>query len=87
MAVATDAFWVGHFCVELGDFVSNRAHLCRTKHLFVQLDTLASNEFYDTYPYPKFNGNLRGIGAIRFHRKLLCPLLLTWFNFNPSMDK
>ena len=31
-----------------------------------------------------------GIPYLRLHRycsSLLCPLLLTWFNFNPSMDK
>ena len=30
MAMSTDAYWVGHFCVEPGIFVLNRAFLCRT---------------------------------------------------------
>ena len=30
MAMSTGACWAGHFCVEPGIFVSNRAFLCRT---------------------------------------------------------
>ena len=30
IAMATDACWVGHFCVEPSFFVLNHAFLCRT---------------------------------------------------------
>ena len=36
----------GHFCVELGIFVSNRAFLCRTMHFAVEPGFFVSNEYY-----------------------------------------
>ena len=36
MAMSTDACWGGHFCVEQGIFVSNRAFLCQTMHFAVE---------------------------------------------------
>ena len=36
MAMSTGACWGGHFCVEPGIFVSNRAFLCRTMHFGVE---------------------------------------------------
>ena len=36
MAMLTDECWGGHFCVEPGIFVSNRAFLCRTMHFAVE---------------------------------------------------
>ena len=45
MAMSTEACWGGHFCVEPGIFVSNRAFLCRTMHFAVERGFFVSNEF------------------------------------------
>ena len=50
MAMSTGACWGGHFCVEPGIFVSNRAFLCRTMHFAVEPGFFVSNECYNTYP-------------------------------------
>ena len=47
MALSTDACWGGHFCVEPGIFVSNRAFLCRTMHFAVEPGFFVSNECYN----------------------------------------
>ena len=47
MAMSTDACWGGHFCVEPGTFVSNRAFLCRTMHFAVEPGFFVSNECYN----------------------------------------
>ena len=47
MAMSTGACWGGHFCVESGIFVSNRAFLCRTMHFAVEPGFFVSNECYD----------------------------------------
>ena len=47
MAMSTGACWGGHFCVEPGIFVSNRAFLCRTMHFAVELGFFVSNECYN----------------------------------------
>ena len=48
MAVSTGACWGGHFCVEPGIFVSNRAFLCGTMHFAVEPGFFVSNECYNT---------------------------------------
>ena len=47
MAMSTGACWVGHFYVEPGIFVSNRAFLCRTMHFAVEPGFFVSNECYN----------------------------------------
>ena len=47
MAMSTGACWGGHFCVEPGIFVSNRAFLCRTMHFAVEPGFFVSNECYN----------------------------------------
>ena len=47
MAMSTGACWGGHFCVEPGIFVSNRAFLCRTMHFAVEPGFFVSNEWYN----------------------------------------
>ena len=47
MAMSTGACWEGHFCVEPGIFVSNRAFLCRTMHFAVEPGFFVSNECYN----------------------------------------
>ena len=47
MAMSTDAFWGGHFSVEPGIFLSNRAFFCRTMHFAVEPGFFLSDECYD----------------------------------------
>ena len=51
MAMPTGACWGGHFCVEPGIFVSNRAFLCRTMHFAVEPGFFVSNECYISLPH------------------------------------
>ena len=51
MAMSTGACWGGHFCVEPGIFVSNRAFLCRTMHFAVEPGSFVSNECYNAIYY------------------------------------
>ena len=51
MAIATGACWGGHFYVEPGFFVSNRAFLCRTMHYAVEPGFFVSNECYNSKYY------------------------------------
>ena len=47
MAMSTDAFWGGHFSVEPGIFLSNRAFFCRTMHFAVEPGFFVSDECYN----------------------------------------
>ena len=47
IAMSTDACWGGHFCVEPGIFVSNRAFLCQTMHFAVEPGFSVKNECYN----------------------------------------
>ena len=47
MAMSTDAFWGGHFSVEPGIFLSNRAFFCRTMHFAVEPGFFLSDECYN----------------------------------------
>ena len=47
MAMSTDACWGGHFSVEPGIFLSNRAFFCRTMHFAVEPGFFLSNEYYN----------------------------------------
>ena len=47
MAMATDACWVGHFCVEPGIFVSKHVFLCQTGHFSVKPGFFVLNKCYN----------------------------------------
>ena len=49
MAMSTDAFWGGHFSVEPGIFLSNRAFFCRTMHFAVEPGFFLSDECYNLF--------------------------------------
>ena len=52
MAMSTDACWGGHFSVEPGIFLSNRAFFCRTMHFAVEPGFFLSNECYNNQKHP-----------------------------------
>ena len=47
MAMATDACWVGHFCVELGIFVSNLYFCVDNRAFFCRTGLFLSNKCYN----------------------------------------
>ena len=54
MAMATDAAWVGHFCVDPGILVSNHVFLCRTGHFWCRTGPLlcrTSVMIFSTYEW------------------------------------
>ena len=60
MAMSTGACWGGHFCVEPGIFVSNRAFLCRIMHYAVEPGFFVSNECYNRLLFSAVNLALTG---------------------------
>ena len=71
MAMSTGACWGGHFCVEPGIFVSNRAFLCRTMHFAVELGFFVSNKCYNTdITHSEFNHMFNKYVRIKMWKKV-----------------
>ena len=58
MAMSTDTFWGGHFSVEPGIFLSNRAFFCRTMHFAVEPGFFLSDECYNVSWLLKNDSNI-----------------------------